>query len=164
MPTTPLHEGYRIISQHGFAEVRECISSGQKALFSLQNFSAGDILINFSAAEIRSSPNYLTVQTGEDQHIILHPTFIQYINHSCAPNCFFNTTTMQLVALTEIKADTELSFFYPSTEWDMQQPFRCNCGSASCLGEIRGALHLSPTQAANYRLTDFILTKRNTLQ
>ena len=161
MPTTMPNEGYRTISQHDFAEVREFISSGQKALFSLRSFSAGDILINFSAAEVHTTPNYLTVQTGDDQHIILHPTFIQYINHSCEPNCFFNTTTMQLVALTAIEAGVEFSFFYPSTEWEMQQPFQCNCGNASCLREIRGAAHLSTTQAANYQLTDFILTKRN---
>ena len=158
------NERYRIISQHDFAEVREFISSGQRALFSLQSFSAGDVLIGFSAAETYTTPNYLTLQIGDDQHINLHPAFIQNINHSCEPNCFFNTTTMQLVALTTIQVGAELTFFYPSTEWEMQQPFRCNCGNDSCLKEIRGAAHLSNTQASNYRLTDFILTKRNTDQ
>jgi hypothetical protein len=164
MPTTPSEEAYRLLSNHGFAEVKENLLSGQKALFSLQQFSAGEVITQFSAAEIRTTPNYLTVQTGEDQHIILQPTFVQYINHSCAPNSFFNTTTMQLVALSIIEPGTEFTFFYPSTEWDMQQPFSCNCGSAECLGEIRGAAHLSPTQASRYRLTDFIHSKRNPAQ
>lgn len=161
MPTTPSEEAYRLLSNHGFAEVKEHLLSGQKALFSLQQFSAGDVITQFSAAETLATPNYLTVQTGEDQHIILHPTFIQYINHSCAPNSFFNTTSMQLEALTTIKPGTELTFFYPSTEWDMQQPFSCTCDCADCLGEIRGAAHLSSIQASSYRLTDFILKKRN---
>lgn len=162
---TPLpNGGYRVISQHDFAEVREFISSGQKALFSLQTFFAGEILVNFSAADIHTTPNYLTVQIGDDQHIILYPTFIQYINHSCAPNCFFDTTAMQLVALTSIEAGAELTFFYPSTEWEMQQPFLCNCGNTSCLREIRGAAHLTTTQVAKYRLTDFIMKKRNKAQ
>jgi SET domain len=161
MPTTPSKEAYRLLSNHGFAEVKEHLLSGQKALFSLQLFSAGEVIIQFSAAETRTTPNYLTVQTAEDQHIILHPTFIQYINHSCAPNSFFNTTTMQLEALTNIEPGTELTFFYPSTEWNMQQPFLCNCGCAGCLGEIRGAAHLSSTQSFHYRLTDFIMSKRN---
>lgn len=162
MPITPPEEVYQFISNHGFAEVRELISTGQKALFSLQTFSAGDVIIEFSSAETRTTPNYLTVQTGEDQHIILRPTFIQYINHSCTPNCFFNTTTMQLEALTKIEEGAEFTFFYPSTEWEMQQPFLCNCGRADCLGEIRGAAHLSDKKASEYRLTDFILNKRNT--
>jgi hypothetical protein len=161
MPTTPPEEAYRLLSNHGFAEVKEHMLSGQKALFSLQQFSAGDVITQFSAAEIRTTPNYLTVQTAEDQHIILHPTFIQYINHSCAPNSFFNTTTMQLVALTNIEPNTELTFFYPSTEWDMQQPFLCNCGCTNCLGEIRGAAHLSSVEVSRYQLTDFIMSKRN---
>jgi hypothetical protein len=164
MPTTPSEEAYRLLSNHGFAEVKEHLLSGQKALFSLQQFSAGEVITQFSAAEIRTTPNYLTVQTGEDKHIILYPTFIQYINHSCSPNSFFNTTTMQLEALTTIEPGTELTFFYPSTEWDMQQPFSCNCGSTNCLGEIRGAAHLSPIKGSHYRLTDFIMSKRNAKQ
>ncbi|MFZ9694511.1 MAG: SET domain-containing protein-lysine N-methyltransferase [Chitinophagaceae bacterium] len=161
MTTTPSEEAYRLLSNHGFAEVKEHLLSGQKALFSLQRFSTGDVITQFSAAEIRTSPNYLTVQTGEAQHIILYPTFIQYINHSCAPNSFFNTTSMRLEALTTIEPGTELTFFYPSTEWDMQQPFSCTCGYVACLGEIRGAAHLSFSQASSYRLTDYILNKRN---
>ena len=161
MPTILPEEGYRFISHHGFAEVKEFVASGQKALFSLCTFLPGAQIIEFSAAETRTSPNYLTVQTAEEQHIILHPTFIQYINHSCEPNCFFNTTTMQLVALAKIEVGAEFTFFYPSTEWQMQQPFLCNCGTTRCLGEIRGAAHLSAEQAASYRLTDFIMRKRN---
>ena len=160
MPTTPPEDAFRFLSHHGFAEVKEHVLSGQKALFSLQRFLAGEVITQFSAAEIRSTPNYLTVQTGDDQHIILNPEFIQYINHSCIPNSFFNTTTMQLVALTNIEPGTELTFFYPSTEWNMQQSFLCNCGHVDCLGEIRGAAHLSLKQASRYRLTDFILSKR----
>ena len=161
MPTILPEEGFRFISHHDFAEVKELVASGQKALFSLQSFLAGDLITEFFAAETHSNPNCLTLQTADEQHIILHPTFIQYINHSCEPNCFFNTTTMQLVALTNIEVGAEFTFFYPSTEWKMQQPFLCNCGTTRCLGEIRGAAHLSEEQASGYRLTDFIMRKRN---
>lgn len=154
----------RLISHHGFAEVREIISSGQKALFSSQPILKGDILIEFSVAETRTTPSYLTLQIGEDKHIVIEPTFIQNINHSCEPNCFFNTTSLQLVALRNIEVGEELNFFYPSSEWEMQQPFVCNCGATACLGEIRGAAHLSPSQAANYQLTEFIMRKRKGLQ
>lgn len=37
----------------------------------------------------------------------------------------------------------ELTFFYPSTEWDMAQPFDCHCGSENCLGKVRGASELT---------------------
>ena len=41
-----------------------------------------------------------------------------------------------------IKANEVLTFFYPSTEWDMRQPFDCLCKSSKCLGRIRGAKYL----------------------
>jgi hypothetical protein len=33
----------------------------------------------------------------------------------------------------------DLTFFYPSTEWEMAQPFDCNCGAATCKKWIAGA-------------------------
>lgn len=38
-----------------------------------------------------------------------------------------------------LKAGDELTFFYPSTEWDMAQPFDCLCKSKGCRGRISGA-------------------------
>jgi len=45
-----------------------------------------------------------------------------------------------------LKAGEELTFFYPSTEWDMAQGFDCFCGSVSCRGFIRGAKSMSLEQ------------------
>jgi hypothetical protein len=46
---------------------------------------------------------------------------------------------MTVVALIDLKAGDELNFFYPSTEWEMSQPFPCWCGSRKCLTQITGA-------------------------
>lgn len=156
---------YRRISHHGIAEVRQKIVNEQNALFALRSFQPGDVIADFSAGTIAAEPTYLTVQVGDAKHITLQPEFLQYINHSCAPNVFFNTTTMQLVALKEIQREEEMVFFYPSTEWKMTQSFNCYCGSPACLGEIRGAKFLSKQVLKQYRLTDFIqqkLAKRTT--
>lgn len=147
---------YRVISHHEFAEVRRRISNGQNALFVLRSFSPGELISDFSAGTIAAEPTYLTVQVGEEKHITLVPDFLQYINHSCEPNVFFDTTLLQLVALRDIGAGEELSFFYPSTEWEMTQSFNCYCGHASCIGEIRGAAYLSEEACKKYRFTDFI--------
>ena len=37
----------------------------------------------------------------------------------------------------------ELTFFYPSTEWDMAQGFSCFCDAPTCRGVIRGAKNMS---------------------
>ena len=158
---------YRIISNHVIAERRQKISNDQNALFATQSFQPGEVIADFSAGTIAAEPTYLTVQVGIGKHITLQPEFLQYINHSCEPNVFFNTTTMQLVALKEIQTEEEFSFFYPSTEWQMTQSFNCYCGHAACIGDIRGAAYLSKEAQDKYRFTDFIqeqLAKQSTRQ
>ena len=147
---------YRVISSHDFAEVRQKITNKQNALFSLCAFNENDIIADFSAGTISSEPTYLTVQIGTDKHITLVPEFLQYINHSCSPNVFFDTTAMKLIALTNISPNTELAFFYPSAEWNMDQPFNCYCGTPACIGEIKGAKHLSADIISRYRFTNYI--------
>lgn len=147
---------YHIISNHDIAEVRRKTSNAQNALFSLRNYSPGNVIAEFSAGTISPKPTYLTVQVGTGKHITLQPEFLQYINHSCEPNVFFDTSAMQLVALKEITAGEEMTFFYPSTEWRMTQPFDCYCGSFKCLGKIRGASFLHIDALTRYRFTDFI--------
>ncbi|HMR93619.1 MAG TPA: SET domain-containing protein-lysine N-methyltransferase [Chitinophagaceae bacterium] len=154
---TPAPPAYRLISGHGFAEVRQHLHNQQQALYILQPFQAGETIAAFSAGTISAEPTYLTVQVGNAKHITLQPEFLQYINHSCAPNVFFNTTTMELTALRDIAAGEELTFFYPSTEWEMTQAFQCYCGHANCIGEIKGAKFLAAEQLKGYLLTDFIM-------
>lgn len=151
--------GYTTISNHIIAEVRLNRLSNQKALFTLRRLMPGEVIADFSAGTISSEPTYLTVQVSDGKHITLQPEFLQYINHSCEPNVFFDTTLMQLVALREINPDEELVFFYPSSEWEMTQSFQCHCGSNNCLGEIKGAAFLSNEIIPQYRLTDFIQSR-----
>ena len=146
----------RVISKHGIAEVRQRYANHQNALYALQSFRPGEMIAEFSAGTISAEPTYLTVQIGIDKHITLQPEFLQYINHSCDPNVFFNTTTMQLVALKEVGVEEEMTFFYPSTEWSMTQSFDCYCGSPRCIGKVSGASYLSPELQSQYRFTDFI--------
>ncbi|MET0636358.1 MAG: SET domain-containing protein-lysine N-methyltransferase [Chitinophagaceae bacterium] len=151
--TTPT---YRLISDHSFAVVRQNIANDQKAFFAQRRYEPGEVLALFSAGEIHSKPSYLTVQVGIDKHIMLQPEHLQYINHSCDPNVFFDTSSMEVVAVKRIEEGDEMTFFYPSTEWDMAQPFTCICGTANCLGEIKGAAHIEPAIIKRYKLTHFI--------
>ncbi len=146
----------QLISNHGFAEVRYNLQSKQNTLVAMRDFDKGEMISSFAPGLIKQVPDYLTVQTGINVHITLSPEFLQYINHSCEPNSFFDTTTMQLIALKQIKAEEEFSFFYPSTEWAMAQPFYCYCGSGYCLQNIQGASFLTPAQLRKYKFTDFI--------
>jgi SET domain-containing protein len=147
---------YRVISDHHFAVVRQNLVNNQKAFFAQMSYQPGDVITNFSAGETLHEPTYLTVQVDIDKHIMLQPEHLQYINHSCDPNVFFDTYAMQVIALRPIEEGDEMTFFYPSTEWDMAQPFSCYCGSHNCLGEIRGAAHIGVELLGKYKLTRFI--------
>ena len=146
----------QVISNHIFANVLLNTETNQKCLIATKKIVPGDVICSFRANVTQSYATYLTVQTGTDRHITLSPEFLQYINHSCSPTVFFNTTSMELVCLKPLQPGDEFTFFYPSTEWKMVQPFVCNCGSAACLQLINGASHLSVETLSKYKLTDFI--------
>ncbi len=111
------------ISQHGFAALFENNDTGEKSLHSTTAYNAGDVLATFAALEIFSVPNKYTVQTGDNTHIIMTPEVFKFINHSCNPNIFLDTSLFQIKALKYIAEGDELQFFYPSTEWMMQVSF-----------------------------------------
>lgn len=153
---TATNPSYRLVSDHIFAVVRQNIDNNQKAFFAQRTYAPGQVVADFSAGSILTEPTYLTVQVDATRHIMLQPEHLQYINHSCDPNVFFDTYAMKVVALKPIEEGDEMTFFYPSTEWDMAQPFKCYCGSSKCLGEIRGAAHIDPQILRTYTLTRFI--------
>lgn len=149
---------YKVLHDHGIATLVEG-ASGEKSLLSNQQFNAGDCISPFYARETLKEPTYLTLQLNDHEHILLGPTFLQYINHSCDPNSFFDTTEMKLIALKEILPNEEINFFYPSTEWEMDQVFLCKCGTPHCLKKIEGAFRLTKKQQDSYKLNNFIIHK-----
>lgn len=154
--TSGTKQAVKVISNHIFAKVLLNKSSGQKSLHAATHFFPGDVICHFSAGITQPYATYLTVQIAADRHITLVPDFLQYTNHSCAPTVFFDTTTMELICIKAMQPADEFTFFYPSTEWEMAQPFICNCGRPECLQVINGAAHLSVDTLERYRLTDFI--------
>jgi hypothetical protein len=158
-----LTDEYDIVCSYPGFEVRLHSSSQQQGLFATRSFSREERLIEFSIRSIQSSPTYLTVQIGENEHFEFEPDHLKYLNHSCDPNVFIDLENLTLVAIKAIVTGDELRFFYPSTEWKMDQPFDCQCGSSSCLGTIAGAQSLSGYQLAEYKLSPYIKQKLNLL-
>ncbi|NOT36327.1 MAG: SET domain-containing protein [Saprospiraceae bacterium] len=128
-------------------------------LFANKNFKKGDKMFQFKAKNIVSKPTYLTVQIDDNKHFSLDPDFLQYMNHSCDPNVFLNSKDLTLTALKSINKGDELSFFYPSSEWDMEQPFICNCGALQCHRYIAGAHAIKSEVLEKYTLNEYIKRK-----
>jgi hypothetical protein len=145
--------------QSEIAEIRIDPITGARSLFAMKNFRADERVVDFIAKSVHSKPSQMTVQISENVHIILLPECLECANHSCDPNTFFDTTNMELVTIKPIQKGDEMTFFYPSAEWDMDQPFNCHCGSEHCVGFIQGAKYLDQKTINRYRFTDFIKGK-----
>ncbi|PPQ66670.1 LOW QUALITY PROTEIN: hypothetical protein CVT26_009424 [Gymnopilus dilepis] len=165
---------------HSGLEVEFSPGEYQSSLKSRKAFKSGEIL-TFLQGLTRSRKAYSTLQCGigPDDHVELNSDFL-YVNHSCDPNIAFDlsssdTSKWHVRALRPIADGDRITCFYPSTEWEMDQPFQCECGtkllhwsfvsvllmtcSKSCLGVIRGARYLSRKQlSARGFINSWILT------
>lgn len=135
---TPAPAGRALVVRHA--------PGGAAGAFALRAYAAGEVVLPFVAAYRRTAPSRHTIQVSEDLHIELSPTELAFVNHGCAPNSAFDVERMALLALTTIRAEDELRVFYPATEWEMHEPFDCRCGDARCLGTIRGARWIRPSE------------------
>lgn len=61
-----------------------------------------------------------------------------------------------MIARRNIEKGEELFFFYPSTEWEMQAPFICLCGSPNCIHVVAGARFLSLSTLEGHYLNPHI--------
>ncbi|OJD25553.1 hypothetical protein ACJ73_03078 [Blastomyces percursus] len=135
-----------------------------------KNIPANTLIAKNTSTTLASEKDYSTVQISAAHHIRLNSDLL-YCNHSCDPNVRFVTSTLALpnVGLEEqvsgaievwstrdILAGEELRFFYPSTEWEMAQPFRCSCGADKCLGLVHGAKKVSTEVLRRYWLSGHV--------
>ncbi|KAA1079351.1 hypothetical protein PGT21_008970 [Puccinia graminis f. sp. tritici] len=139
-------------------------------LVSRMDFPAGQVLAHLGKeCYVAQSKAYTSVQF-EDENEVEKAHFelgseLVYINHGCEPNVAFELPggwngleegQWCLRSLSEIKEGDVLTFAYFSTEWDMAQPFQCECGSKSCLGKIRGAKYLPKETLNKYFINEHI--------
>ncbi|CEJ79885.1 Putative Galactose-proton symport [[Torrubiella] hemipterigena] len=112
--------------------------------------------LSFPPCTPANSPTYATVQTGKNTHLDLNSDLL-YLNHSCEPSLIFDIGNMNvLVGPKGINPGDELTFFYPSTEWDMAQPFDCICSTPTCRGTISGARDMTSEQLDGLWLNNHI--------
>lgn len=111
-----------------------------RTLTTKQNYKKGEVICSMPSENITNKPNRFTVQIARDRHT--HVGKLAALNHSCDPNVILDTENMEMVAARDIEKGEELYFFYPSTEWQMDAPFICLCGSTNCINVVAGARFL----------------------
>lgn len=111
-----------------------------RTLVTKQAYKKGEMICSMPSENIMDKPNRYTVQIAKDRHT--HVGKLAALNHSCDPNVILDTGNMVMIARRDIEKGEELSFFYPSTEWEMQAPFICLCGATNCIHVVAGARFL----------------------
>jgi hypothetical protein len=125
-----------------------------KSLVSKRTYSKGQVICDIPSENVISRANRFTVQIDRHRHTNVGK--LSALNHSCDPNVILDTERMLMIARRDINAGDELTFFYPSTEWEMDAPFICLCGSPSCIHVVAGARFLPLSTLENHFLNRHI--------
>ncbi|KAL4796087.1 major facilitator superfamily domain-containing protein [Aspergillus venezuelensis] len=123
---------------------------------SLVKLPPGALFAKISSATPTQERTYSSVATRKDTQIELNDDLV-FCNHSCTPSLIFDMKAMEVrVGEKGIKKGDELTFFYPSSEWTMAQPFVCAYGAEEYLGVIEGSKSIFKDVLARYWLNGHI--------
>lgn len=124
-------------------EVRPC-GDGQ-ALYASADIEAGERVLVLAPVFVTAIGRY-TIQIDGERHQAGTGEADDYMNHSCEPSARLDFETLEVFALRPIGAGELVTFNYLTSEWDMVEPFACECGSTRCIRTIRGFRHLDEGQ------------------
>ncbi|KAJ3356041.1 hypothetical protein GGF32_001727 [Allomyces javanicus] len=126
-------------------------------LVATRAFAKGEVIakVDTAGGMAESEKRYSTIQVDKDKHAQVTSDLV-YMNHSCKPSADFDAPNMTMIATRDIAAGDDLTFFYPSSEWDMDQPFDCWCGASLCIKRVEGAKHVPADVLNRYPLTPHI--------
>lgn len=120
---------------------------------------AGALFARITTATYTPHQTYSSVQVGPEVHVELKSDLL-FIDHSCQPSLEFDMARFEVRVVKDrpLCEGDKLSFFYPSTEWKMAQPFDCRCDAPKevCLKRIEGAEGLDDTVLSRYWLNEHI--------
>ena len=125
-----------------------------RSLITKQAYQKGEIICDIPTEKLFDKANRYTVQISQTKHTEVGK--LSALNHSCDPNVLLDTENLQMIACRDIAEGEELSFFYPSTEWEMDAPFICLCGASSCIHVVAGARFLPLSTLENHYLNRHI--------
>lgn len=117
----------------------------QRRTVATQPIAAGVEILHLDGRET-DTPTRYSVQIGPGLHLDPFDLLVpeeqvrwrpwMFLNHHCEPNAVIEGRSLR--ALRDIAAGEGVTFDYNTTEWEMAEPFACHCGSARCVGVVRG--------------------------
>ncbi|XVJ59012.1 MAG: SET domain-containing protein [Tepidisphaera sp.] len=124
------------------------LKDGAYRVIATESIDTGAVILEVHGVFV-DRPSKYSVQIEENLHVELpgveglthepdrHPW--RYLNHSCKPNAAL--VGLKVVALRPIRQWDEVTFDYNTTEFEMSEPFACQCGHCGS-SMIRGFKYL----------------------
>ena len=134
-------------------------NKGYQCLVAARKLDPGHRFWHFTEYDLQDFPSMYTIQISENKHLNDEGR-IRYMNHSCNPNAIIDAELMCAIVIRPIEKGEEITFFYPSTEWDMSVPFSCKCEYENCVKVIQGAKYLTEEEFNQYFMNKHIMRLR----
>ena len=152
--------GWKQPSHPGLLYVPRLPGRGSSAI-SLVSLPPGALFAKMTSATPCERPVWTSVQYHRDGSSIELNSDLVFCNHSCHPSLVFDMSKFEVRVADDrpLKAGDALTFFYPSTEWDMHEPFTCECSGLDgnrCGRWIAGAKHASAATLKQFWLNEHI--------
>jgi uncharacterized membrane protein YeiB len=122
--------------------------AGFATLQAVRSFAQGAVVFPLRGRPV-VRPTRFSIQVGSDAHLDPISDCASpwgALNHGCDPNVAIDVSRRVIIARRAIAAGDELRFDYNTTEWELAEPFVCNCGASRCVGVAMGFAHLSFTR------------------
>ena len=121
------------------------------AHFARRDIQKGEIVMRGFGELVKRQTAHFSIQIGFDKHFLPTKWTGKYWNHSCEPNTYINTRSdgfPDLIAMVNLVKGEEITYGYYMTEYEwaknaVERIIRCQCGTASCTGQIRSFSQLS---------------------
>ncbi|CAJ1012380.1 putative SET domain containing protein [Leishmania naiffi] len=139
-----MRDGWIVKSTQETLVVQPNGDMGQTA-YARCDIAAGTTLFHCTGLVI-PFPTMYTICVGVHQHLLFGDA-AECIAHHCDPNVEVRVDesgegAFDFVTIRDIARGEMITFNYTTTEWDMNTPFVCLCGSPKCAGTIQGFKHL----------------------
>ena len=159
MTQKPFQPHWTQPSHPDILEVVKSAEAFRSSAVSRISLPPGHIFAPITTATPVAPKTYSSVQVSRSASIELNSDLV-FINHSCDPSLIFDMRKFEVRVVDDraLEVGDPLTFFYPSTEWDMTQPFECKCGAprGKCKAWIDGAAKMSREELDKYWLNDHI--------
>lgn len=144
-----------------------------KGVFAAEDIKADEEIVYFGGSIVGieelpkpyTSKNDYYLQIGERTFIGPSGQLDDYINHSCVPNAgvIIDAGMIKLVAITFIRAGSQIVFDYSTTMDRFWYEMECACGSENCRRKVKNFVDLSRQLQSEYIkmgvVPDYILKK-----